>query len=444
MRSLLLLCTLAASTAAFSQSAYHPPKDLRARIDAYVGPLVADRDFAGSILVAQHGKVLFRKSYGMADLAHGVRNRPETEFGIGSISKQFTAAALLILQDQGKLSIEDPLSKFVPGFPSGDKITLRMMLKHQSGIARDLPPDTIAVRRTPQEVVDLIKSLPLDFQPGSKTSYSNDAYKVLGYVIEKVSGSSYLDFLRVHIFTPLGMRSTGELDEQEVIPKLSTGYNPWIGALRLGPSAPHSDSNGIGSGSLYSTVDDLYRWDRAFAGTSILSEESKKQMLSDALGVDVEKVFDRTLVTHNGVYYGYTGFVERYVEDDVSIIYLGNVETGASVTPLETALRAIVFSKPYSAPEIPVVSDRIVVEHPDDYVGVYNVFPGLDLTVTRKGADLLLGAGDGYWPLEPQSDGTFFYRLKFSVVEFMRDQFGKARALKWTQDGHTFDCRRIS
>jgi CubicO group peptidase (beta-lactamase class C family) len=429
-----------------AQTAKVPPRDMAKRIGNYVAPIVEDRDFGGAILVAQRGKILFKKAYGMANIGRAVRNTTNTEFGIGSISKEFTAAAILILEDEGKLKVDDPLSNFLPDFPKADQITLRMLLTHRSGILRDLPDGAhnMAIRRSATELAELIGVQPLTFDPGTKQSYSNMGFATLAFVIEKASGQSYGDFMREHIFKPLGMNHTGEMDEQDIDPLLAIGYRPWLGPLHLGPAQPHSASIGIGSGDLYSTVEDLYRWDRSFLGTTILSEKAKREMLDpkEGLGVDVENVFGQTLLTHNGVFWGYTGFVERYLKDDISIIYLGNIETGASVTTLETALRNIVFGQPYIAAVVP--PEALATGDTHDLPGVYNVFPGLDLFVTRKGSELLLGAGDGYCPLEQRSDGKFFYRLKYATVEFVRDEGGLVKSLKWTERGNTFDCPRKS
>jgi CubicO group peptidase (beta-lactamase class C family) len=419
---------------------------LGATIESRIAPLLRAGDFAGVIFVAQGGKVVFHKAYGLANRELDVPNTPDTRFFIGSISKQFTAAAILVLEERGTLKRSDPLAKFIPGFPKGDKITLQQLLSHTAGVSRDLPVRgrPIAVPHTTAELVDLIRTQPLDFEPGTKTAYSNNGYRLLAFVIEQTSGQSYGEFLRTAIFAKLGMNDTGDADDQDLIPRLAPGHCPWLGPGRIGRAPAVSRSNGRGSGSLYSTAADLYKWDRSFAGNAVLSEAAKAAMLDEKVGfgTGVFRKYGRLCVGHDGVWFGYTAFVERYPAEDVSIIYLGNVETGGSVTPLREAITSSVFGQPFD----PIRVDEGTagrVPRPGDYVGRYEVFPGLVLEVTAARGHLLLGAGEGDFPLEPRGGDRFFYRLKYAEVRFKRNDGGRVIALSWAEGKRTFECRRL-
>lgn len=416
-------------------------------IDAYVAPLLQRNDFSGVILVAQGGHTLFQQAYGLASREYQVPNTPQTRFMIGSIAKQFTAAGILILQDQGKLQLSDPLGHFIPDFPRGDEITLYHLLSHTSGLARDLPDleHTMVVPHTLAELVALVAPLPLSFAPGQGRSYSNNGYRLLAYVIERVSGERYADFLQQHIFAKLDMRDTGELEDQDLVPGLATGYNPWLGPQGLGRAFLHSVANGRGPGSLYSTVGDLYKWDRSFQGTLVLSEAAKAQMLSEekGFGTGIHRQWGRLCIGHNGVYYGYTGFIERYPAEDVSILYLGNIETGGSIDPLQAALAAIVFNQPYEPAQQYALQATPPPEALAQYAGRYEVFPGFILTVKEARGHLLLGAGDGFFPLDPQGEDCFFYRLKYATVTFVRDEHGTVNALNWKEGSGTYPCKKL-
>ncbi|NNE71447.1 MAG: beta-lactamase family protein, partial [Rhodothermales bacterium] len=199
----LLILLLAIPTA----SAQPDPATLTERVDALVQPYEAARDFSGTILIAREGEELLRRSYGMANYEEGVGHTDNTRYLVGSVTKQFTAAAILLLEEAGQLSLDDPLSRFVAGIPQGDSITIHQLFSHTSGVARDPFPDypDQVIARTLQEVVDAISLRPREFEPGARMSYSNGGYVLLAAVIEEVSGVSYSEFLRTSIFEPLGM-----------------------------------------------------------------------------------------------------------------------------------------------------------------------------------------------------------------------------------------------
>ena len=236
-----------------------PPKPL---VDALFENTIKTNGPGAAVLVARDGKILFEKAYGLADIENHVPVTAETKFRIGSISKQFTAAAILKLQEQGKLSVEDKLTKYYPDYPRGGEVTLRHLLTHTSGIHSytDKPGFMDSVTK-PIKSDALVKSFendPFDFDPGQKWSYCNSGFFLLGCIVEKVSGESYEEFMRKTFFEPLGMRNTGVHHSDAELKNVALGYDG-------GPKrAVNWDMSWAGgAGALYSTVGDLYRWNEA-------------------------------------------------------------------------------------------------------------------------------------------------------------------------------------
>ena len=222
-------CLISPNTLALAQT--QPDKEIASRIQAYLQPFSETGNMIGTVLVARGGRILFRQSYGMANYELGVPNSSVTRYHIASVSKPFTAAAILQLQEQGHLSVSDKVSKYVPGFSNGERITLDHLLTHSSGIPDINGIDGIdTFERSPHTLEQLVAkfaSLPLEFAPGSKQSYSNSNYNLLALILEKVSGESYEDYLRRHIFEPAGMKDSGvDDDASRLIPNAASGYNP--------------------------------------------------------------------------------------------------------------------------------------------------------------------------------------------------------------------------
>lgn len=254
---------------------------LRERLDQIANSYTADNAFMGSVLVARGNEILLNKGYGKADLEQNIPNDPDTKFRIGSLTKQFTAALVLLLQQDGKLRIEDPVRKYLPDAPkSWAKITLTELLGHSSGIPEiQSDPKFRSWAMSPHthaEEFAFFKDRPLNFEPGSKHEYSNSNYLVLGAVIEKVTGEDYGTLLRNRIFKPLGMSDSGVDKDGLVLPKRAKGYTNDNG--RLVPMPSESMSVPWSAGSLYSTANDLLRWERGLFGGKVLSQSSFEAM----------------------------------------------------------------------------------------------------------------------------------------------------------------------
>src|SRR5215469_5337643 len=277
------LVMFSGSPAALAQRA--TDATLADKAEALIQPLVKADQFNGTVLVARNGIPVFQQAYGLADREWNVPDTLNTKFRIGSITKQFTATAILQLQEAGKLSVDDPVSKYYTDAPDAWKgITIRHLLTHTSGIPSytSIPhffDGEAKLDRTPEQIIKLTADKPLEFEPGSKFVYDNSGYIILGYIIEKVSGEHYADYVQHHIFDPLGMKSSGYDVSETIIPNRAAGYrfekDKYVNAEYLSMTEPFS------AGSLYSTVGDMLVWDQALYAGKLLSPSSFQAMFTD-------------------------------------------------------------------------------------------------------------------------------------------------------------------
>ena len=291
-----------------------------------------------SIAVLQHGHLVFTHAYGLAHLHPDIPATPEMRYAIGSISKQFTAAAILILQEQGKLKLDDPVGKYIPGLTRGNEITIRQILSHTSGYQDYWPEDYLMIPMmkpaTAQYIVDTWAKKPLDFEPGTQWQYSNTNYVIAGLIIEKVSGQKVFEFIGQHIFHPLGMKSVYNYDESGLT---ATDAAPYIRSA-LGPLRP-APKEGSGwmfaAGEIAMTPHDLALWNESLIAQSLLKPESYKEMFTSikltdgkdshyGLGVFIRNYNGHRVIEHSGEV---TGFVAESLilpDDGVSAIALTN------------------------------------------------------------------------------------------------------------------------
>ncbi|MEY2413376.1 MAG: hypothetical protein QOD84_1982 [Acidobacteriaceae bacterium] len=290
--------------------------------------------FMGNILIVRDGHILADRSFGSANLEWKIANTASTRFRIGSLTKQFTAASILLLQERAKLRLDDPISKYLDNIPAAwSGITLSHLLTHTSGIVSitDLPTGQAALTHggTPAEIVERFRNQPLLFPPGTQTRYSNSGYILLGMVVEKTSGEPYATFLQKNIFDPLGMRDTGIDDDAEILQSRASGYRAEGGALR---HANFIDMRvPFAAGDLYSTTHDLVRWEEALFGGKLLRPESLKKMTTPGkedfgLGVMVKQEEGERLISHTGGIQGFVSDLRYYPEIHLSVIVLSNSE----------------------------------------------------------------------------------------------------------------------
>lgn len=317
------------------------PPDATARVIVNVARLPAPtvdnllQHFMGSILIVRHGQVLVDRSSGFANLEWQIPNTALTKFRIGSLTKQFTAASILLLAERGKLRLEDPVSMYLDNPPAAwNGITLLQLLTHTSGIVSitDLPGEQAALTRggTPAEIVERFRNQPLLFPPGTQARYSNSGYILLGMVVEKASGEPYATFLQKNIFDPLGMRDTGIDNDAAILQNRASGYRTEAEMLR------HSDFIDMripfAAGDLYSTTHDLARWQEALFGGKLLQPESLKRMTTPGkddfgLGVMVKQDQGELVISHTGGIQGFVADLRYYPEKQLSVIVLSNTES---------------------------------------------------------------------------------------------------------------------
>lgn len=431
------------------------PAGLQDKVDAFLQPFIDAGGFSGAILMAKGGHVLLAKGYGLADQEFGVPADVRTKFQIASLSKSFTAAAILLLQERGRLTVRDPLSRFMPDYAPAGRITLHHLLTHTSGVpnANDLPEYERESRfpHTLEETIALFKARPLRFEPGTRYEYSNSNYNLLALVIEKASGQSYGDFLDQNIFGPLGMRDTAHRGTAgRIVPLLAPGYAP-AGAWGL-ERAPFLDwSIKTGNGSLYSTVEDLYKWDRALREGGLLRPASLSEMFKDhtegaGYGWFVGERSGRATVRFSGRSPGYTSYFERYPDDDACVIILSN--NYAPVPGIAVGgLRAILFGEPYTTP----VFDRTFKADAASlgiFEGRYRFGPDF----YRKNAEVAVKATDGtleiVWsgsyatPLRPVAPAVFLDRTFWATILFQKDAAGEVTGFVW-RDSDDYPAARL-
>jgi CubicO group peptidase (beta-lactamase class C family) len=301
--------------------------------------------------------VLLSKGYGAANIEWDIPNTPSTKFRLGSITKQFTAASILLLVERGTLKLEDSIKTYLPDAPPAwERITIFNLLTHSSGIPNftNLPAyKTQQLTDTPPATtIAMVRDKPLDFFPGEKMSYSNSGYVLLGYVIEKVSGGSYEQFVQDNIFTPLGMKDSGYDSNSAIIARRAAGYAPSpkgpVNAGYIHMSIPHA------AGALYSTTEDLLRWEQGLFGGKVVSAASLQKMTTPfkndyALGVVVQTTEGRTVVQHGGGIDGFNTFLAYYPADKLTVVVLANINgpaPGAIAAKLATVVHSGTVQKP--------------------------------------------------------------------------------------------------
>jgi CubicO group peptidase (beta-lactamase class C family) len=329
------------------------------------------RQFNGSALIAENGKVVYKGAFGMANMEWNIPNTPDTRFRLGSITKQFTATATLQLVEQGKIKLDGKITDYLPDYrkDTGDKVTIHHLLTHTSGIPSytGQPGFFENVSRNPYKVDEFVKKYAsgnLEFEPGSKFSYNNSGYFLLGAIIERVTGKPYEQVLKENIFDPLGMKNTGYDHHATIIPKRASGYSKtsdgYTNAPYLDMSIPYA------AGSLYSTVEDLYLWDQALYTDKVLSAQSKALMYKPflenyAYGWAVTNASFKQngqpvqVITHDGGINGFTTTIIRFPTEKNLIVMLDNTGSGY-LNRLSDSIARILYNQPYESPKISIVS----------------------------------------------------------------------------------------
>jgi CubicO group peptidase (beta-lactamase class C family) len=415
------------------------------RMEQIIQSYVGNHAFMGSVLVARDGKTLLDKGYGFANLEWQVPNTPTTRFRIGSITKQFTAASILLLEERGKLKIEDPVKKYMADAPAAwDKVTIFHLLTHTSGIPSftsfpDYPKRQLETM-TPQQLVDWFRDKPLEFEPGTKWNYSNSGYVLLGYLIEKISGQSYADFVQQNIFTPLGMKDSGYDSSSAIIEHRASGYSP-------GKNGPENAGYvnmtiPLSAGGLYSTTEDLLRWEQGLFGGKLLSPASLAKMTTPfkadyAFGLGVSTQNGHKIIAHNGGIEGFNTDLAYYPDDKLVVVVLGNLNGGAP-DQIASALGKVALGEkillPSERKEIALSPEALT-----KYAGTYELtFPdrSVPMIITLEEGKLLAQLGQQRrLPIFAESETLFFYKVVDAQLEFVKNGQGEITGLVLHQNG---------
>jgi CubicO group peptidase (beta-lactamase class C family) len=435
------------STTASRQSAAAPNL---ARMEQVIQSFVVQKQFMGTVLVASGNDILLNKGYGYADVEWNVPNIPEAKFRLGSITKQFTAASIMLLQERGKLNVHDLVDKYMPNPPAAwAHITIFNLLTHTSGIPNFTSfaeyPKIEPFPQTPEQLVGLFRDKPLDFPPGTKWSYSNSNYVLLGYLLEKISGENYAKFLKENIFDPLGMKDTGYDSNSAIIPDRASGYSPTTNGFEnagyINMTVPFA------AGALYSTTGDLLRWEQGLFGGKVLSAESLKQMTTPfkndyAFGLEVRRANGQEVIEHDGGIEGFNTHLAHYPADKVTLVVLSNVN-GPAANEIGGYLGTLAEGGTVTLPSERKEA-RVDPKLLDEYVGDYELQPGFVMTVTREDDHLVTQVnGQERVPMYPESNNEFFAKVVDVQITFVTNGQQHAAELVLQQGGQTVHAKRV-
>jgi len=379
------------------------------------------RQFNGAALVAENGKVIYKGGFGMANMEWGIPNTPDTKFRLGSITKQFTAMLTLELVEQGKIKLDGKISDYLPDYRKdvGEKVTVHHLLTHTSGIPSytGLPGFFANVSRNPYKVTDFVKQYAsgnLEFEPGTKFSYNNSGYFLLGAIIERVTGKSYEQALKEMIFDKVGMKDTGYDRHDVIITKRASGYaktaTGYTNAAYLDMSIPYA------AGSLYSTVEDLYLWDQVLYTDKLLTAQSKELMYKPflekyAYGWVVTnatfKLNDQPIpvITHDGGINGFTTTIVRFPREKHLIVIVDN-SGSANLRQLSDKLAKILYGQPYDLPKMSIAA-------------------AVEKTMSEKGIDAAIAE---YRDLKAKQSATYdFGEPELNALGYRLMQTGKMK-----------------
>ena len=343
---------------------------LKVRVDRIAAQVLEQTGVpSASVAVVQHGKLVYTHAYGSARLADGaqpaVPATPEMRYSIGSISKQFTAAAILLLQEDGRLSLDDAVGKYIPDLTDGDKVTIRQILSHTSGYQDYWPEDYVMTPmlkpESGQQILNTWGKKPLDFEPGTKWQYSNTNFVIAGKIVEKITGAPLMNLLVTRIFRPLGMTSVWNSDEAKLTAADATAYyRHALGPLRVAPKEGRGWM--FAAGELAMTAHDLALWDESLIAHSVLKPESYKQMFTEVklkdgkgthygLGVEVIDRNGHRSIEHSGEVSGFVSDNEVLVDDGLAVAVLTNQDAVGAASSITRLAAPVVLNAPLAAPE---------------------------------------------------------------------------------------------
>ena len=428
-------------------------KQLFADFDKMLSEQFKTNETGATALVSRKGQIIYKKAFGMANLEYNTPMKVDNIFRIGSITKQFTAVAILQLMEQGKLNLQDSINKFIPDYPThGHKITIEHLLTHTSGIQsytnmKDFEKK-MTLDLTPTELIDYFKKEPMEFAPGTKWNYNNSGYFLLGYIIEKVSGKTYPQYIEENFFKPLGMTNSLFGSDSKIVKNRAGAYDKdstgFVNAPYLNMNQPYS------AGSIQSTVEDLFKWHQAVHAYKLVKKESldkafTKYKLTDGketeygYGWGLGNIQGSPTIGHGG---GIPGFLTQSIylpKEDVFVAVFSNCGCNP---PFDIGDKMATLAIGKTIPthtEIKV--DASILE---PYIGDYEITPKLILTVTKE-QNRLFTQATGQEKLEvfAESATTFFLKVVDAQIEFVKDDSGKVTKLILYQGGQKTEAKKI-
>lgn len=402
------------------------------KINEYMDAYTQLWPFSGVIAVVDKGEVIFNKSYGMASIEHSITNSLKTKYKIASLTKQFTCMGIMILKERELLNPQDSIKKFFPDYPEFDKrITIHNLMTHTSGLYNDfsvIDPYLIMGKclLTQKEIFNLFKDMPLEFEPGEGWNYCFFGYYLLGVIIERVSGKSYIEFIKENIFEPLGMNSSGLDDYREIVSNKASGY--FASGDRL-ISSEIDTMSAFSAGALYSTVTDMLLWDEALYNEKLVSKKTMGDIFTPykedyGYGWFIDSKLNRKRVRHSGGGNGFNHQFHRYIDDKVTILVLSNYGFSNSISINENIAK-IVFNNTYCMPSKPKMYNLDLNVYDSSYAGAYE--EEYFKYEFKRVKDNLYFIQEGKWimPLYPISENTFHHTWLDKEYTFEKNEKGE-------------------
>lgn len=437
--------------AGFTQSVMNAPLESTFDFDQLLSEQFKANETGCAALVAQKGQVIYKKAFGMANLELDVKMQPDMIFRIGSITKQFTAVAILQLMEQGKLSLQDDITKFIPDYPTqGKTITIEHLLTHTSGIQSYTGMkkfgEIMQKDMKPEELIAFFKNEPMEFEPGTQWKYNNSGYVLLGYIIEKITGKTYPQYLEENFFQPLGMTHSYYGDDSKIIKNRAAGYQP--GPNGVENAAPMSMTLPYAAGSIQSTVGDLFKWHQALHAYKLVKKENLEKAfteykLADGKGAKygygwaLGDIKGSPTIEHGG---GINGFLTNAIylpKEDVFVVVFSN-SNAKSPDIVSTKMAAAAIGKPFNTKAIELEESVL-----QSYVGIYENEAKEERVITKEGKQLYSQrSGGNKFTIKPWAKDQFFFDNSLATLEFKRDANGKIIKVVSSERGVTVDWVR--
>jgi CubicO group peptidase (beta-lactamase class C family) len=437
------------------QNALPPPERL---VDGLYNSTTTKGAPGVAVLVSQDGKVLYKKAFGFADLEKKEKVSPETKFRIGSITKQFTAAAILKLQEEKKLSVTDKLSKYFPDFPKGEEVTLYHLITHTSGIhsytGKNEFLQKVTSPITNDSLLNFFKNDPYDFNPGEQYRYNNSGYFLLGYIIEKVSGKSYSQYLKDTFFEPLKMTNTGVHTSALTLKNEAKGYMKPGGKYER---ALNWDMSWAGAaGALYSTVGDLFLWNEALYNGKVLNDKSFADALTSVklnngktppdgeygYGLGLRKYRDLAVVEHGGGLHGFISQLSRFPQEKFTVVILTNLSPPEVNMSASTVAQFYLWEKMAKQPSFSAQS--YAAQDVKQYEGRYDFRNGAVMTITSEKNELFAQlSGQPKFPIFASGPDEFFWKVVDARIQFNKNEKGEVIGGQFTQNGNVIDVPKM-